>query len=174
MLASHITINVDCFSETHRITGRAQVTANNGLMGLLNDPNTSLIEVENAYLSRLQEPAKIESHFERVSLNKQRLVFVIASRREELGSAARSGGLSQAGSVLVSLVTASYEIRGTLEVMGKFDPAAIIGVSSGNFLPVYKAAIHAVLFAGAPFMGEAIALNRAHLETLALMPKGKA
>ncbi len=174
MLASHITINTDFFSTTHRISGKVQMGAN-GLLGLLNDVNTSLVEVDNAYLSRLAEPSKIEAHLERMSVNKHNLVFVIVNRREDLGPVGLArGGYTHVTSVPVLFTTAVYEIRGTVETTSKLDAGALLTGGTGKYLPVYKVSLHSTLYPETPFTGEAIALNRTLVETLAALPKGKA
>lgn len=174
MLASHITIHTDFFSATHRISGKMQVGAN-GLLGLLNDVNTSMMEVENAYLSRLAEPSKIEAHFERMSVNKHNLVLVILNRREDLGPVGLArGGYTQVASVPVLFTTAVYEIRGTIEIASKLDASALLTGGTGKYMPVYKVSLFSSLYPETQFTGEAIALNRTLVETLAPLPKGKA
>jgi hypothetical protein len=174
MLASHITIHTDFFSTTHRISGKVLVGAN-GLLGLLNDVNTSLVEVENAYLSRLAEPSKIEAHFERLSVNKHNLELVILTRREDLGPVGLArGGYTQVASMPVMLTTAVYEIRGVIEITSKLDASALLTGGTGKYTPVYKVSIHSTLYPESPFTGEAIALNRTLVESLAPLPKGKA
>ena len=173
MLASHLVINVDFFSDTHRISGRTTVSAN-GMLGVLNDSNTSLIEVENAYLSRLQSPAKIEAHFDRISLNKANVALVILNRREDLGPVGLArGGYSQVLSVPVLLTTAAFEIRCVIEVLHKLDASVLLTGGTARYMPIYKASLTALAYTETPFTGEAVALNRNLVEALASIPKGK-
>ncbi len=173
MLATHITINVDCFFDTHRISGRTTM-GGNGMLGLLNDNNTSLIEMENAYVSRLQSPTKIEAHFDRLSLNKANLTLVILNRREDLGPVGLArGGYSQVVAVPVLMTTAAFEMRGTVEVLGKLDAGALLTTGAATFMPMYKATLTVLSYPEPPFTGEALALNRARVEALAAIPKGK-
>lgn len=173
MLASHLLINVDFFTETHRISGRTTVSAN-GMLGLLNDNTTSLVEVENAYLSRLQNPAKIEAHFDRVWLNKTNFTLVILNRREDLGPVGLTrGGYSQVLAIPVLMTTAAFEIRCTLEVVHKLDASALLTGGTAKYMTAYKASLTVLAYPETPFNGEAIAINRGLIEALAPLPKGK-
>src|SRR6185503_20482586 len=146
MLSSHITIHTDIFSTTHRISGKMQV-GTNGLLGLLNDVNTSLVDVENAYLSRLAEPSKIEANFERMSVNKHTLVLVILNRREDLGPVGLArGGYTQVATVPVLFTTAVYEIRGNIEITSKLDASALLTGGTGKYMPAYKVSLFSSLY----------------------------
>lgn len=174
MLASHTTINADFYSETHRISCRL-VVGPTGLIGMLNDNNTSLVEVENAYFSRLQQPAKILSHFDKASLYKANLMFVLLNRREDLGPVGLArAGYSQYLLVSVMVTTPTFEIQGQVEVPGKFDAGALLVGGTGRFTPVYKASAVSTVYPDTAFTGEVIVLNRTLVEALAPIPKGKA
>ena len=79
-----LSVNVDCLTDTHRLSCRVPV-GSPGLITVLNDSLHSLLEAEDVYFSRLQQPAKIVSHFEAASLNKTSLALVVVNRREDLG-----------------------------------------------------------------------------------------
>ena len=54
-------VNGDFFTKSFRITGTLGVGIS-GLPGLLNDTTRSFAAIENAYLSRIQEPGTIVAH----------------------------------------------------------------------------------------------------------------
>ncbi len=173
MLASHVFVNTDYYSDTHRISCRTLVGPT-GLMGLLNDNNTSLVDVENAYFSRLQQPAKIMAHYDRASLYKANLMFVIVNRREDLGPAGlMRSAFSQMVSVVVWLTTPTFEINGTVEVPNKLDAHALLTGGTGKYTPVYKATVVSTLYPDTSFAGEVIVVNRTQVEALAPVAKGK-
>ena len=175
MLASHVVINADFFSETHRLSCRLQVGPS-GLLRLLNDANSSLLEVENAYVSRIQQPAKIINHFDKVSLNKANLAFAIVNRREDLGVAAvTQSAYSRLVNVSVEALTATYEITGQVEVANKLDAGSLLVGGTSKFVPFYKATAVPTLYPDATFTGEVIVINRTLVEALAAVgAKGKA
>jgi len=169
-------INVDFLSETHRISCRVEIGAT-GLIGLLNNVQNSLVDVETAYVSRIQEPAKIVGNFEIGSLSKSNLVMAIVTKKESLGPQAfASGGYKQLNPVPVLVTTDTFEIRGEVEVPGKVDAEALLmGGGGGKFMPLFRAKITATQFPDAPpLTAEAMLINRTLVAAFAAIAKGKA
>ena len=77
-------VTADLFTATHRVSCRIEA-GNMGTIGLLNDINTSVFPAEDAYVSRIAEPAKILEHHATLYVAKATLSLVFISRREELG-----------------------------------------------------------------------------------------
>jgi hypothetical protein len=74
-------ITADLLTDTHRISCRIEA-GNMGTFGLLNDVNTSVCPVEDAYISRLAQPAKIIAHYPTLFVAKAILSLVLIARRE--------------------------------------------------------------------------------------------
>ena len=173
MLASRMIIHADVFSDTHRVSGRI-VCGPSGLFGLLNDINNSLIEIEDAYFSRLQEPAKITSHLDLAHFAKAHLVLVVLARREDLGPhGLATGGFARRTPMPAILTTASFELKGSLEVVNKFDAAELLVGGTGRFLQLYSAAAISTTYPETSFSGAAILVNRQRIEMVAPMPRSK-
>ena len=174
MISSRTVVNADIFSETHRISGRILCSAS-GLVGLLNDSTTSLVDVEDAYYSRLQQPAKITTHLELAHLSKAHLVMIVLARREDLGPhGVASGGFARRNSINALVTTPEYEVQGTLEVVHKFDAAELLLGGTGRFLQVYNASAVATMYPETSFSGAAILVNRARVEMIAPTSRSKA
>jgi hypothetical protein len=174
MISSRTVVNADIFSETHRISGRIICPAS-GLVGLLNDSTTSLIDIEDAYYSRLQQPAKITTHLELAHLSKAHLIIIVLARREDLGPhGVATGGFSRRNPINALVTTPEYEVQGTLEVTHKFDAAELLVGGTGRFIQVYNAAAVATLFPETTFSGAAILVNRARIEMIAPTARSKA
>lgn len=170
-----IVVNADFFTETHRISGRVEVGAT-GLIGLMNDTQSALLEMQNAYVSRLQEPTKIVAHSDVATLSKANLTLIILARREDVGPS----GATQTGTGYTRLVTSpvlittpTFEVRGAVETLGKPDPAALLVAGPNKFMPLYKTQVVATLYPDTPYSGEAVLLNRIHVQALAPMARGK-
>lgn len=166
-----IVVNADFFTETHRISGRLEVGAA-GLIGLLNDTNSALIEVQNAYVSRLLEPTKIVANSAVATLSKLNLTLVILARREDVGpsgSAQTGTGYTRLVSSPVLVTTPTFEVRGTVETLGKPDPATLLVAGPNKFMPLYRTMVIATLYPDPPYSGEAVLLNRTHVQALAPM-----
>jgi len=170
-----IVINADFFTETHRLSGRVEVGAA-GLIGLLNDSTSSLIEVQNTYVSRLQEPTKIVANAEVATLSKANLTLVILSRREDigpLGAAPAGTGYTRLVSSPVLVTTPTFEVRGYVETLGKPDPVALLVAGPNKVMLLYKATVVATLYVDIPYSGEAVLINRTQVQALAQMARGK-
>lgn len=170
-----IVINADFFTETHRLSGRVEVGAA-GLLGLLNDMASSLVDVQNAYVSRLQEPTKIIAHGDTATLSKPNLTLVILVRREDVGpsgSALIGTGYTRLVTSPVLITTPTFEVRGLVETLGRPDPMALLMAGPNKFMPLYKTTVLATLYPDLPYSGEAILLNRTHVQAFAQMARGK-
>lgn len=174
-MSHRATINVDFLSQMHRISCRLPV-GQSGLVGLLNDNMTSMIEVEDAYFSRLQQPAKIVGHFDATHLLKMNLSLVLVNRREDLGPVGLArGGFSRVVNLPVLVTTPTFEVRGTLEMTGKFDPAELLVGGIGKFIILHNANALATQFPDTPFSGVAVLINRSMVEVIApVSSRGKA
>jgi hypothetical protein len=166
-------VNADVFSETHRISGRI-ICPPSGLIGLLNDATTSLIDIEDAYYSRLQQPAKITTHLELAHFTKAHLIMIVLARREDLGPhGVATGGFSRRIPVPVLVTTPEYEVQGAIEVLNKFDAAELLVGGTGRFIQIYNAAAVATLFPETSFSGAAILVNRGRIEMVAPTARSK-
>lgn len=173
MLPSRTSVNVDLLTQAFRVSCRV-IVGPTGLIGLLNDVNTSLVTLEDAYYSRLTQPAKIVSHLESAHMAKNNLALVVLSRREDLGPQGLArGGYSRLLPVPVWVTTTSFEIQGSIDVVTKYDPAALLIGGTGRYLNVYNAS---ALMAASPqtvFSGAVILVNRTAVEMIAPFGKGK-
>lgn len=174
MLASRSSVNLDLLTPSFRISCRVTV-GQSGLIGMFNDINTSLVDLEDAYYSRLTQPAKIVSHLDSASVAKNNITLVLLSRREDLGPQALArAGYSRLFPVPVLLTTGTFEIQGSVDVVTKFDPAELLVGGTGRFLFVYNAT---ALMAASPetvFSGAVMLVNRSAVELVAPLAKGKA
>lgn len=174
MISSRLVVHADIFSETHRLSGRI-VCGPSGLIGLLNDVTTSLVEIEDAYFSRLQQPAKIVNHLNQAHLNKSHLSLIVLARREDLGPhGLATGGFSRRIPIPVILTTSAYEVHGTIEVVNKYDPAELLVGGTGRFVQVYSAEAVATLYPDLTYSGAVILVNRQMIELVAALPRNKA
>jgi hypothetical protein len=174
MLPSRSTVNLDMLTQSYRISCRLNV-GSMGLIGLLNDVNTSLVDLEDAYYSRLQQPAKIVAHLPTAHMNKTNIALVVLTRREDLGPQGLTrGGFTRLLPVPVLITTPSYEIQGSVEVVTKFDPSELLMGGTGKFINVYGANAIPAAFPETVFSGAVILVNRGDVELVAPMVRGKA
>jgi hypothetical protein len=173
MLSSRLVVHADIFSETHRISCRV-VCGMSGLVGQLNDVNTSLVEIEEVYYSRLQQPAQIVAHFESAHVAKDRAALIVLARREDLGPHGLStGGFSRRIPAPAVITTPEYEVRGRVDVLNKWDPTELLVGGTGRFLQVHEASAVATLYPDTTFSGAVILVNRNRIEMMALASRSK-
>ncbi|MBO9367865.1 MAG: hypothetical protein J7555_03820 [Chloroflexi bacterium] len=160
--------NIDLLTSAYRAVGKVMVT-HTGVIGLLNDATKSYIEIHDARLAYIHMPTKLVGHFEVLRLLKSQIFVVCAARREELGplSLLRGGFLSFKEHP-VFLTTQVYEVRGTLELPGKFDYSAVMFEGTRDFVPIYNALISAILFPTLRMESPAGLFNRKRVDFMGL------
>jgi hypothetical protein len=158
-------LTADFFTHSYRISGRVGIGAA-GIYGILGDKTTDYMELEDAYISRINDPATIVAHYALSALRKSHISFIVFNRREEGVSVTRTATrYTQTKSYPVFATVPFFEIRGKIEVGGKLDNLTSILVQAmGQFFPVFEATASASLFPDVGFSGEAIVINRDHVE----------
>lgn len=159
----------DIYTSGYRIVGKIMVSTH-GLMGILNDTTKSHLEVHDARLARIHMPTKLVDHFEVVRLIKAQLFAVCAARREDLGpTGIQRGGYTSISVMPARLTTNVYELEGKLEVAGRFDFAVMIADKARSFIPLYEAALTAILIPNLKMESPAILFNREKVDMIALL-----
>ena len=159
----------DVYIAGYRVVGKIMISTN-GIMGILNDTTKSHLEIQDARLARIHMPTKLVDHFEVVRLVKSQIFAVCAARREDLGpTAVVRGGYSNVAGVPARLTTSVYEIEGKLEVVGRFDFVTLISDKTRNFIPLYDAALTAILIPNLKVESPGILFNREKIDMLALL-----
>lgn len=174
MLVTRSSVNADILTVGLRISCRV-IVGPTGLYGMFNDITTSLVDLEDAYYSRLTQPAKIVSHLETAHMAKNNLSLVLLSRREDLGPEGLArGGYSRLLPVPVLVTTNAFEIEGSIDVVTQFDPAALLVGGTNRFLNLYSASARMVTNPDIVFSGAVILVNRSAVDLMAPMTKGRA
>jgi hypothetical protein len=159
----------DVYIAGYRVVGKIMVSTN-GIMGILNDITKSHLEIHDARLARIHMPTKLVDHFEVVRLVKSHMFAICAARREDLGpTAVVRGGYSNMVSIPARLTTSVYEIEGKLEVVGRFDFVTLISDKTRNFIPLFDAALTAILIPNLKVESPGILFNREKIDMLALL-----
>ena len=159
----------DLYTAGYRIVGKV-MAGSSGLMGTLNDPTKSHIEIHDARLARIHMPTKLVDHYEVIRIVKVHIFAMCSARREDLGPAAIvRGGYSNVVSLPARLATPVYEVEGKLEASGRFDFAVLISDTTRNFIPVFDGTLSAILIQNLKVESPAILFNREHIDMMALL-----
>jgi hypothetical protein len=163
-------LSADILTSGYRVVVKVAGIASTGLMGMLNDATHSTMEVHDARLARLHMPTKLVDHFEVVRLVKRQIFALCMARREDLGPLALvRGGYSNVNEFPVRITTEVFEIEGKLEIPGRFDFTALMNDGARVFIPVFQAALTAILIPNVRIESPGMLINRDHIASLALL-----
>jgi hypothetical protein len=147
---------------------------NTGMIGMLNDPTTSFMEVVDAKLARIHMPTKLVGEYKMVDIVKSNVFAVCLSRREDIGPQALArGGYQNLLEYSIRLTSQVYELEGKLEWAGRFDFATIMVEGVRDFVPLYDATLTAILIPQLRIESPAILFNRKQVDLLGLIAEKK-
>ncbi len=159
----------DILMSGYRIVGKVMVI-NTGVMGMINDPNNSGIEIHDGRLARLHMPTKLVDHFELVRMMKNNIQAICMSRREDLGPQALvRGGYSHVVEYAVRVATPMFEIEGTMELPGRFEFTSIMTEGTKEFLPIFNATLTGILLPNLRVDSPGMLVNRRKVDFMALI-----
>jgi hypothetical protein len=165
---THRVISADFFTPSYRIVGKTMVPST-GILGLVNDPTTSFMEILDARMARAHMPSKLVDHYEVVRIVKSQIFAISLARREDLGPQALArGGYVRLTEFPIRITTPVYELDGVLEWAGRFDFSTIMVEGTRDFVPMYNAVITAILLPALRVESPAVLFNRNQVDILAL------
>ncbi len=163
-------IVVDVLTPSYRIVGKIMVS-HTGMIGVLNDRTTSVMEVREASMARLDTPTKLVDRFRVARVVKQRVFAVCMSRRDDVGSMSWArGGYGYQYDYPVKITSPVFELEGIFEWSERFDLHAVLVEGSRDFLPLFDADVRAVLLPNMRMETPALLFNRSMVDVLALQP----
>jgi hypothetical protein len=157
------------FTQNYRVNGMISVTAA-GLVGVVNDPTDSFIELEDASLVRLHRPQEIVASFTVWSMVKSRIIALLCEKTADLGriTVARAGFTRQISyRIWASLL--GFEMFGVLESPGKFDFSSQMFQGTRQFTPLFNATLIPVFFPQLVTRAPAILFNRQMIEGIGVI-----
>lgn len=171
--ASHRMLAADFLTQSYRVVGKMMVP-NTGVVGLINDPTTSFMEVVDAKLARIHTPTKLVGEYKLVDLVKDNVFAICLARREDMGPQTLAhGGYRNLVDYSIRITTQVYELEGTLEWGGRFNFTAIMVEGVRDFVPLYNATLTAILTPQLRIESPAILFNRTQVDLLGLVSEKK-
>ena len=170
---THRMLSADFLTLSYRVVGKIMVP-NTGMIGMLNDPTTSFMEVVDAKLARIHMPTKLVGEYKMIDIVKSNVFAVCLSRREDIGPQALArGGYQNLLEYSIRLTSQVYELEGKLEWAGRFDFATIMVEGVRDFVPLYDATLTAILIPQLRIESPAILFNRKQVDLLGLIAEKK-
>ena len=159
---SRQSINLDLFTDSYRVTGRVLV-GTGGIHAELENPNSSFLEVEDAYISRMHQPGEIVANYKSGAFRKENINFIVLQNRRDgipVGTQ-RSRSIYTRGRPVHAFVTVpSFEIQGEIHHEGKLAPREIFVQTIGRFLPIFSAKASASLYPDISYSGDLILVQK--------------
>jgi hypothetical protein len=159
-------IMVNFLTSSYRVIGKVNI-GSSGLVGLLSNQTTSIVEASDVSMARIHEPRVLANKLQMVRMVKHGIVAVGVGRREDLGpqSIAR-GGFGRLTEYQVRCVTSSYEFEGVLEWAGRFNISAILSEGSNIFIPLYNVKLRAIRYPDLSMESPAMVVNRRKIDII--------
>jgi len=156
---------VDFFTRYHRISGGVDVRSRK-LADQLEDRTTDFLELEGAYISRVEHPGDIiASHTVSVLRKENVLVAVVAREEDGLTSGESYGSYLGPHFQTAFLIVSDFEVQGRLRLWGKRHLRSVL-TSGKMFVTVQDGTMR---YSGHPeveFTGAIILVNRARVEAI--------
>jgi hypothetical protein len=170
-------LQVDFFTSAHRLSTQMNVYMR-PLADQLNDPRVSWIELEMAYISRIERPAEIIADYAISTLRKDQILFAMITGSTD-GAVKKLPPTAGAGFYARLLyrawvATRSFEISGGIEWTGKLDLHALLVTAAERFMPILTATATCTMLPMAPFSAELILVNKDAIEMFCSEEKGRA
>ena len=170
---THRMLSADFLTLSYRVVGKMMVP-NTGMVGMLNDPTTSFMEVMDAKLARIHMPTKLVGEYKMIDLVKSNVFAVCLTRREDVGPQALvRGGYQKFVEYSIRITTQVYELEGLLEWAGRFNFATVMVEGVRDFVPIYDATLTAILTPQLRIESPAILFNRKQVDLLGLVSEKK-
>ena len=159
-------INLDIFTDAYRVTGHAMV-GSGGIHSELGNPNRSFMNLEDAYISRINQPGEILASYKETAFRKDNINFIVLQNKRE-GLPVSSSLYTRGRSINIFLTVPSFEIRGEVFHEGRLLAGDIIGKSHGQFLLIFSGMASASLYPDISYSGDLILVHRERIGIVGL------
>ncbi len=155
-------INLDLFTDAYRVTGHTTVGVG-GIHAELANPNSSFLEIKDAYVSRINQPGEIVTSYNVADFRKDNINFIVLQDRRvgfPVGTQHGRSIFTRGRPVSAFLTVPSFEIAGEINHEGKATPREIMVKSTGNYLLVFSAKASASLYPEIAYAGDLIMVSK--------------
>jgi len=159
----------DFFTDSHRFSASV-VVYKRRLVDVLGDKITNYLDLVDIYVSRNNNPGEIVGTYERGSLVKQDINFIILSNETQAVSKERFYAPSRV-SLSIFVTVPFFEIQGLFQWLGDIDVRKILTTETQQFLPILNASAVSPFFPEANFQGPTALVNKSKIELLSISKK---
>ncbi len=164
-------LTADIFADSHRISTQMALRGR-VLSDVLNDNNTSYLELDIAYVSRIDRPGEILADYALSIVRKDRLSFVVIASGLELALKQTQSATYMHRRMWPVFVTVPYfEITGQIEAPQNVELRALMAIGVERFIPVYNGTATLSINQSVRFSGELILINKTSIEVFCIGDK---
>jgi hypothetical protein len=162
-------VAADFFTHSYRISGSVDVRRL-PLADQLNDRTTSYLMLEDAYVSPIDRPGDITASYAMAALRKENITMAVLVSRDDGLSKKHSYGSYYGMSLKnVFLTVPQFEVRGLLQIVGKFDLHALLATGTDRFMPLLDGTTFASIKPDIQFDGGMILVNKDSVGVMCIM-----
>jgi hypothetical protein len=163
-------LTADIFADSHRISTQMALRGR-VLSDTLNDTSTSYLELDIAYVSRIDHPGEILADYALSIVRKDRLSFVVIASGVELALKQNQATYIYRRQWPVFITVPYFEITGQIEAPANIDLRALMATGVERFVPVYNATASLSMNKSIQFSGELILINKTSIEVMCIGDK---
>jgi hypothetical protein len=156
------TVVADFFGHGYRVSGALNVTKRS-LADTIFDSTTDYLELSDAYLSPVTDPASIAGYYRTTLYNKSHIDFVLTAEQKDGLRRDQVYILSQR-KFEVSLTVPFFEIRGDLySIMTLFQPRSYLSGEAGPFITLLNPVARCTFNPDVAYKGAVALVNRVEI-----------
>jgi len=169
-LSSTGKVTADFFTGSYRLSATVLVYKRR-LIDMLGDRTTDYLDLVDIYISRINSPGTIVATYQKGSLVKQEISFIMLSSETESISKDKFYAPNRV-SVPIFVTVPSFEISGRFQWLGDLEVKKIMATDTQKFLPVLEGTARNAHFPEVTFQSPAVLVNKAQIEVLCMGDKG--
>jgi hypothetical protein len=159
-------VTADFFTGSYRLSASVLVYKRR-LVDLLGDRTTDYLDLVDIYVSRINSPGNIVATYQRGSLVKHAINFILLSSEAESVSKDRFYTPNRV-SLPIFIAVPSFEVLGQFQWLGDLEVKKILATDVQTFLPIIEATARNAHFPEVTFQGPALLVNKAKVEVLCI------
>lgn len=159
-------VTADFFTDSHRFSASV-VVYKRRLIDVLGDKMTDYLDLVDIYTSRNNNPGDIVSTYERGSLVKDEINFIVLSSETQAISKQQFYTPNRI-SLPIFITVPFFEIRGRFQWIGDLDVKKILASETQRFLPILEANATNPFFPQFNFQGPTALVNKSKVQVICL------
>jgi len=157
-------VTADFFTASYRVSASVIVYTRR-LIDVLTDPTTDYLDMVDIYISRINNPGDIIDTYEKGTLVKEEINFLLLATETEGTSKERHYSSRQSLPIFLSIP--SFEIHGKIRWGTKeLQAKRILGPDAQHFLPILEATASNSLFPKVTFQGPLALINKTKIQVV--------